>query len=115
MILLFLKAYWKHIAVLLALFFVGHSIYSWGARNNEEKWVERLAKRDAIQAEQNKEIGKLSSTVVAAATAQTKLQAENVAKILLSIKNKPLYELKDGKCVFSNDFEKAYNDIIISK
>lgn len=116
MILLLLKNYWKYIvagvAIIIACGLITHSIYSWGFDSSNKEWVARIEERDKLQKKQTDEIVKLSATLVEYQATQTKQSKENLDIILGSIKNKPLYKIVDGKCVFTQDFENTYINII---
>lgn len=116
MIALFLSKYWKHIlAVCLivgAAISLVYSLYSWGYDNCKEDWDAAIKDRDRIQGEQTTEIRLLSKKLSDTSDALQAQSNENLTTILLTVKNKPMYRIVEGKCIPSKEFEKAYLDII---
>ena len=115
MYLVILK-YWKQVVgillILVGLFVMSSSLYNWGARNADARCAVLSARHDAIVAAQTEALTGLAASVVATADTLTSQSENNLAKILLSVKNKPLYTIVDGKCAPSDDFQKTFQDIV---
>ena len=88
------------------------SIYSWGYNECKEDWVLAIAERDALQAKQTDAIVLLSHSISKSSEELVKRGEENLAKIVQSVKNKPLYTIVDGKCTTSTEFQLAYRAAI---
>lgn len=91
---------------------IGNTIYNWGYKSSDIAWAERIADRDRIQAKQTLEIVNLSKAIKETSEALTAQSILNLDKIILTVKNKPLYTIVDGECNPSNVFENAYIGII---
>lgn len=115
-ILLVALKYWKQAAglllILAAIFTMGNSIYNWGYSSAKEDWDAAIAERNRIQVSQTAAIVDLSKSVILTSDVLTKQSNDNLEKIIMSVKNKPMYILEDGKCVPSKEFETTFLNII---
>ncbi len=112
MFLLFLKEYWKYLAIFGIVVCIYYAIYNIGYNSCKKDWDKAILERNRIQQEQTLAIVKLSEKVSESSETATKQSSSNLAKILLSVKNKPLYKITDGKCAPSSEFETTYSDLV---
>lgn len=116
-LVVFLKSYWKQILgtiILLTAIYAAYSkVYNLGysAANAEcakvvKKYELELDKRIAV-------LESASNVLVVEAIESRKALKKDFSTILNSIKNKPLYVVKqDGKCAPSEDLIRVYNDAV---
>lgn len=114
--IVFIKEYWKQLVsvllILSSLVFMSISLYNWGYSSCKKDWDIAIAERNRVQEAQTAEITKLSVEIAAAKESLNKKSDENLTEILLSVQNKPLYKIVNGKCALTPDFEKTYIDIV---
>jgi hypothetical protein len=120
MLIPLLKEFWKQILGLLvaiiALVYIGFSIYNLGYQSCHAEWDKATDARNLVIANQTEEIKRLTKEVIDSRDIVIQNSNEHLTTILLSVKNKPMYKVDaQGKCVPSTDFENAYIDIIKGK
>jgi hypothetical protein len=109
--------YWKHMAgaliVLTALGVIYNAIYDRGYAAKSVEVEKEVKAQLAVIETNNRRLEQLSKTVADNATALGIQNSQNLAAVLLSVKNKQLYTITvDGKCVPSKDFEDAYRKLL---
>lgn len=115
-VLMFLKSYWKHI-LLVVVFTIGatliyHSIYTRGYDTAAAECAEKMKEYEQKLDERISGLEDASNTLIVEALESRKVLKKDFNTILLSIKNKPLYTIEQGKCTPSPDLIRAYNEAI---
>jgi hypothetical protein len=115
-LLLLFKKYWKQLIVIAAIVIAAitgyMSIKNIGYREASAECTERMAEFNNSLKEVITVIEKNSSTLVKQSEESNLILKKDISNILSTIKNKPLYIIKDGKCSPSVDFVEGYNQII---
>lgn len=109
--------YWKPIVevliVLVALCVIYNAVYDRGYSAKSAEVEKEIKAQLAIVETNNKRLEQLSKTVTDASIAISIQNSQNLAAVLLSVKNKQLYTITtDGKCVPSKDFEDTYRKLL---
>lgn len=115
-LLLFLKNYWKHIVIAIAIltvtilaynkvYSIGYSAASAECAEKMKEYVDKLDSRIAGLEE-------ASNTLVTEAIESRKSIKKDFNAILASVKNKPLYKIEQGKCAPSEDLIRVYNEAV---
>ena len=116
MIMLFLLKYWRQTAAILLIvagaFTITVAIYNAGYRSAKKEWDTAIAERNEIQVAQIAAITSLSQSVMQTADILTAQSDANLNKILMTVRDKPLYNLVDGKCAPSSGFERVFIDTL---
>jgi hypothetical protein len=115
MTLLLLK-YWKHLVVILSILGLGylgyHKIYDQGYQAAAVEYNKKIKLYEDDLAKRISSIESASETLVQLAKINNDSFSKDLKGILTSIKGKPLFYVKEGKCTPSPEMYKAYNDAI---
>lgn len=111
-LILFLKN--NKLALLLTILLISSSIFSYrfGYKVADLENKETIIAAQAKVSRQINVLEALSSQVSNIGKLDTKVSDDNMEKILLAIKNKPLAKIVDGKCKPTQDFKEAYISIL---
>lgn len=115
--LMFLKAYWKHIVIIVALiavsYFVYNKIYTIGYNAASAECAEKMKEYTEKLDKRISGLEEASNTLVLEAVESRKIAKREFSAIMASIKNKPLYVVKQsGECAPSPDLIRVYNEAV---
>lgn len=108
---------WKALAGILAVVVLITTTYSYvynkGYNARSEEVAADLARHAAAAEAQAIKLEQLSKKLSDVSESITAQNSQNLATILLSVKNKPLYVITpEGKCMPSKEFETAYTKLL---
>lgn len=116
MLTAFLSKNWltivKYSIIIMGLISVFYTVYNLGYDSCKEDWNKSIAQQKDIREKQETALINLSNSIADTSKKLSEQSDKNLTQIILAVKNKPLYSIIDGKCKPSQDFEKAYMDII---